>query len=266
MNVLSKIEDFYNQYKGEKFSIGKSFLGREIYCFKVSFCSYPKVICQYSIHAREHITALLALEQIKSYIKNGKVGTVYFIPALNPDGIVIAETKNALYKANARGVDLNVNFDARWSKGKTNQFIEGSENYVGKFAFSEPETRAIRDFTLKIRPQATISYHAKGEEIYYEFFQESQRKIRDYRLAKTVADCTGYKIKSTPNSCGGYKDWCIQELNIPALTIEVAPDELSHPIGEENLADIFYKNQNVLPCVMQFLKDEYERKIYEKGD
>ncbi len=256
MSVLNKIERFYTDFKGEKGIVGKSFCGRNIYFFKVSVSTTPVLICQYAIHAREYVTSLLCLRQIENYVLHKKAGTVYFIPTVNPDGIDVVEKINPLYKANARGVDLNVNFDARWAKGEKNVFIAGRENYVGKKPFSEPETIALRDFTLKVKPDATISYHSKGEEIYYEFFQSGKIKERDYSFAKTVAKCTGYQIKSTPNSCGGYKDWCIEKLKIPALTIEVGSDFLSHPIGENNLDEIYYKNKQVIEKAMQFLTEK----------
>jgi hypothetical protein len=43
-------------------------------------------------------------------------------------------------------------------------------------------------------------------------------------------------------SAGGYKDWCVEKLGIPAFTVEVGKDELSHPLGEETLQDIIEKN------------------------
>ena len=152
-------------------------------------------------------------------------------------------------------MDLNVNFDANFGSGEQNVFSKASENYVGEYAFSEPETRAIRDFTIKIRPHATISYHSKGQEIYYEFFQDTKRKKRDYLFAKSVADATGYLIKSTPDSAGGYKDWCIQKLKIPALTIEVGSDTLSHPIKKEYLDDIYRENKGVIDASVQTLTE-----------
>ena len=58
-----------------------------------------------------------------------------------------------------------------------------------------------------------------------------------------MAKVTGYAIKSAPNSAGGYKDWCIEKLKIPALTIEVGNDDLTHPIGEEHLVEIYKQNK-----------------------
>ena len=75
----------------------------------------------------------------------------------------------SLWKANARGVDLKVNFDAKWGPGKQNVRYPASANYIGSMPFSEPETRALAEFTKEVKPDATISYHTKGGEIYYGF-------------------------------------------------------------------------------------------------
>ncbi len=251
MNVLEELKVFYNNAKIEKGYIGSTGKGKLIPFFAISYTARPRVIFTYAIHAREYITTYLALEQIKKFVADGKVGTAYFIPAINLDGIEIVLKDKPLYKANAFGVDLNVNFDARWGTGEKNVKTAGDENYIGAFAFSESETRALRDFTLLIRPDTTVSYHSKGEEIYYEFFQDEIAKKRDRALAEAVANKTGYKIKSTPFSCGGYKDWCIERLKIPALTIEVGEDSLSHPIKKEYLPQIFAKNKDVVNVITE---------------
>lgn len=253
MDVIDKVYDFYFTFKGEKGIIGYTEKGREIPYIKVKKTDFPVVLVHYGIHAREHITSYLSLLQIKDFIKNGKSGTVYFIPMVNIDGVEIALTKKPLYKANANGVDLNVNFDARWGEGQSNIKVIGDENYIGEHPFSESETKALRDFTLKIKPDATISYHAKGEEIYYQFFQKDKDAKRDFLLAKSLAMVTGYKIKPTPNSAGGYKDWCIEKLKIPSFTIEVGKDEYSHPICSKHLLEIYLKNKEVITTLIKGL-------------
>ncbi len=255
MSIFEKLEYFYQNFKGEKGVIGYSYDKKPIVYFAVMHTKSPILIVQCAIHAREYITAHLCLSLIDEFLRCGKVGTVYFIPLVNPDGVKIALEENLLYKANGRGVDLNVNFDARWGTGEKNVLFCGAENFIGEHPFSEPETCALRDFTLKIKPDATISYHSKGEEIYYEFFQERERLKRDFYLAKAVQKETGYLIKSTPFSSGGYKDWCIEKLKIPALTIEVGDDNLSHPIKEESLEQIFNKNKGVIPAVIKSLTE-----------
>ena len=260
MDIINTLNLFYKNFQGEKFSIGKSLDGREILCIKKGNKS-PVIIAQFSIHAREWITSLLALKFIENFNADA---TVYFILNANPDGIALATRglsaiRNAeiksnlkkfkkfkLWKANANAVDLNVNFNANWGKGIKNVFEPNGENYVGNYFESEPETKALVNFTKKIHPDATISFHSKGEEIYWYFNQEKAIAERDYKLALTLSKSNGYKVKYTLGSVGGYKDWCISELKIPSFTIEVGSDALSHPITEKYIDEIYEKNKNLL--------------------
>lgn len=262
MSIINKINKLYRKFDGEKGVYGFSENNNPLYYFKIAKSPKPVIIVQYSIHAREFITAHLAIKQLEDFYKSGKEGSVYFLPLANPDGVKIALSKNKLYKANSRGVDLNLNFGAKWGTGASNKRVKGEENYIGEHPFSEKETRALRDFTFKINPDITVSYHAKGEEIYYEFFQDKKTKKRDYKIAKKLAKTTSYAIKSTPNSAGGYKDWCVEKLKIPSFTIEVGSDKLSHPIKANHLKQIYEKNKNVIKILTK-VKPKHYAKIYE---
>lgn len=252
MDVIKELKIFYKRFSGEKGIIGYSTLKRPIYYFALGG-GEKKIIATYSIHAREYITTYLAMESIKYLSSKRLNGKIYFVPCVNPDGVKICIKGKPLYKANAKRVDLNVNFDADFGKGKHNLFYENDENFVGKYPFSEKESRALRDFTYFIKPNLTLSYHSKGEEIYYHFKQKGERLKRDYALAKEIALLTGYKIKKTPFSSGGYKDWCIDKLSIPAFTIEVGSDSLTHPIKKESLPKIFTQNKEVLIRLLEKL-------------
>lgn len=268
MGLLEELDVFYRGYAGIKGYIGCTGKGTPIPFFAVEKTEYPVIIAQYAIHAREHITTRLALKQIERYRRTGKAGTVYFIPAANPDGIKIALLKKPLYKANAFGVDLNVNFDARWGTGAKNAFRPSDENFVGRRPFSEYETRALRDFTLKVRPTATVSYHCKGEEIYYEFYQDGERLSRDRAIAEKISQATGYPLKTAYGSAGGYKDWCIEKLKIPSFTIETGRDELSHPLKRDCLGEIYRKNKDVINVIVKALLRERENAdaVYGRSD
>jgi g-D-glutamyl-meso-diaminopimelate peptidase len=148
----------------------------------------------------------------------------------------------SLWKANGRGVDLNVNFDADWGMGVKNVYKPSAENYVGKQPFSEPETRALKRFTLQIKPDYTLSYHTKGEEIYWYFYQSGERAERDRKLAEELSALTDYKLAYAKGSVGGYKDWCIEKFGIPSFTIETGSDEFTHPLKEQQLENILEHN------------------------
>ncbi len=158
----------------------------------------------------------------------------------------------SLWKANANGVDLNVNFDAHFGKGVKNSLVCGAENYIGRGANSEPETRALVGLVNKIKPNLTISYHCKGQEIYYQFHQDEKTFLRDKKIAEIIERTTKYKIVDVSAlSAGGFKDYCIEKLKIPAFTIEVGDDALAHPIGAQNLTRIYKENKNVIRNILR---------------
>lgn len=270
MNIYEHITIFYERAKADKEIIGKTLFGRSMYALKCGDGS-PVGIAQYAMHGREYITAKLAIEHFKRGVARG---SVWIVPLVNPDGALLSEiglstaakpqweylldingkTDFSLWKANGRGVDLNVNFAAHWGKGTKNVFSPSSENYVGEKPFSEPESRALQVFTKKIRPDYTVSFHTKGEEIYWRFFQSKIRQKRDKELAEALSSVTGYPLKDAKGSAGGYKDWCVQSLKIPAFTMEVGKDEYTHPLGEEALEDIIKKNIDVLDVLSKAYK------------
>lgn len=253
MDIYSRVENFYRSYDGKKEIIGKSYLGRNIYAF-FSGGGKIKGICQYAIHAREWRTALLGLEHIR-YGAEG--GGVWFIPLANPDGALlcargISSVKDeeirkrllvvngsgdfSLWKANANCVDLNVNFSARWGTGKSNASSPSPANYVGKAPFSEPESVALRDFTLRVQPDFTISYHSSGGEVYWYFNQSVSAGARDKKIASALSESSSYPLKYTFGSVGGYKDWCIEKLKIPAFTVETEDGSIENVIRSNLLS------------------------------
>lgn len=247
---METVKKYYEKFDGEKGVAGFSERGEKIFYFSVSKTDFPVVIVQSAIHAREYITAYLSLFLAEDFKKRGKHGKVYFLPLVNPDGVKIALEKDPLYKANGRGVDLNVNFDAGFKTGAKNVSAAGSENYTGEFPFSERETRTLRDFTLSVMPSATISFHSKGEEIYYGF---NGKREEDKEAAELLGRSAGYAVLHSENSAGGYKDWCVDKLGIPAFTVEIGRDELSHPLGKKELKDVIEKNRDAVMLLTEYL-------------
>ncbi len=250
----------------EVFSIGESTFLHNIYAVRVGDPRDARVVFQGGIHAREWITTALVVRLAEHY--KGIAGRgVYFLPCTNPDGVRLAlegadwiddtsareyllslngSSDFALYKANGRGVDLNTNFDADWGKGDTNVRSPASANYIGSYPASERETQALVRFTREVAPRLTLSYHSKGEVVYYGFSgQSAASAARGRAMADRFSQALGYEAIYTTGSAGGYKDWCIRELDIPAFTIEVGHDNLSHPIGLEHLEDIALRNVRV---------------------
>lgn len=287
-HLLDDIEKL-NKLGAEVGVIGKTQLGFEIpYVFvgsKTDCC----VVVVGATHAREHITAKLVAKQALHYVQNNSRldGGIYFVPMLNIDGVRICQegldfikdvnrrefllktnggsNDFSLWKANADGVDINVNFDAQWGTGEQNIFFPAPFNYVGKSPMSESETIAVANFIKNVSANYVITYHAKGEIIFWQFNQENLRKWRDYRYAKFVSKHTGYRLVGQTKSAGGLKDWCVEKLKIPAVTVEVGKDKFGYPYPYAQFDDILQKNLLVPQKILNTLaKDKHNgRKVYE---
>lgn len=191
-----------------------------------------------------------------SYEKLLENRAIYVIPMANPDGVSISqfgensirnpglrrkvlqiaekERKNLSYevyfrkwKANARGVDLNRNFPADWDKYTEGRGEASSEKYKGAYPESEEETRILTQLTREAKFQRTLSYHSSGQVIYWNFGQEGVLKERTKNFADRIAEVTGYKTDGNFEKldAAGYKDWALQSMKIPSLTVEIGkPD------------------------------------------
>lgn len=258
------------------FTVGYSLLSQPVYGVHIGNYSGNQLLIEGSIHAREYITALLIVDLVKYLYDKPIDGGIYFIPMVNPDGVqlVLEGTKGlkcekqaefltnvndgntdfSQWKADANAVDLNVNFDALWGGGSQNVFCPAPGNFVGYYPNSEREVNNLINFTLKNQPNATISYHTKGEVIYYGFEVLDQNQLaRDLNIAEAIRDVTGYQIIKTENSTGGYSDWVSLNLGVPAYTIEVGESALPHPIGLDQLPKIFEQNKDVPLTVLNKL-------------
>lgn len=258
------------------FTVGYSLLSQPVYGVHIGNYSGNQLLIEGAIHAREYITALLIVDLVKYLYDKPIDGGIYFIPMVNPDGVqlVLEGTKGlkcekqaefltnvndgntdfSQWKADANAVDLNVNFDALWGGGSQNVFCPAPGNFVGYYPNSEREVNNLINFTLKNQPNATISYHTKGEVIYYGFEVLDQNQLaRDLNIAEAIRDVTGYQIIKTENSTGGYSDWVSLNLGVPAYSIEVGESALPHPIGLDQLPKIFEQNKDVPLTVLNKL-------------
>ena len=269
----------------ELFNAGKSVLGKNILATHVGDFSGPQILLQAGIHAREYITTSLLVEMARNLHNNDLVkgGGIYFVFLTNPDGAEIVLdgiesvqcniTKNYLisannesldfsqFKANINLVDLNTNFNASWGQGSQNVFCPATEDFVGFYPESEREVQSLINFTLQVKPLLTISYHSKGNVIYYGFEGQSEENLeRDLNIGEALSATTGYPLIFTENSTGGYKDWCINTLKIPSYTIEVGDESLPHPIGIENLPEIYMRNKDI-PLIALEKAKEFQNSI-----
>ena len=141
------------------------------------------------------------------------------------------------WKANIRGVDLNLQYPAGWENAKAIKFAQGvtspaPADYVGSAPLTAPESRAMYDYTLALDPSLTLSYHSQGRVIYWRFLDYEPANSR--AIAELFASVSGYAVEETPYASGfaGYKDWFIQDYDRPGYTIEVGEGVNPLPLGD----------------------------------
>ena len=238
-----------------------------IICFHIGNKDGKQIVVEGGIHAREYISTLFLLKEIhflKSFDLNGGI---YFIPMMNPDGIrmvldgvdfindeklkeillLINESDDfSQWKANANAVDLNVNFDVFWGKGSQNVKKLAKANFIGYYPNSEIENINFLKFIEKNKVDGSLSFHSKGEVVYYGFKMSGKRLKEEKKMVKNICKINGYTPVKTKNSTGGLSDYLSYFYNIPAFTIELGSDFLNHPISEKYLYDIFKKNKDIV--------------------
>lgn len=153
------------------------------------------------------------------------------------------------WKANARGVDLNRNFDAGWDTYEGVSY-PSSDHYKGPSPVSEPETQAIVNAVHACQAILTISYHSTGSVIYWDYGSTGEVYENDAALANFAHVLTGYSTVSSVQSsqdAAGCSDYFVLRESVPSITIENGYSPC--PIGIDEFSSIWNSNQTLLPAL-----------------
>lgn len=276
----AKINSLDSADNVDSFVAGYSTLGQEIKGYHVGKYDGHQILIEGGIHAREYPSSLVVVGMVEycASLYDTIDGGIYFLPLVNPDGARLVLDGDGFlrceqqreyvrmlnsgsedysqWKADIWGVDLNVNFDALWGGGAQNVFCPASGNFVGYYPNSEREVRELIDIAYRISPSLTLSYHTKGEVIYYGFEVLSPEDIeRDRIIAEEISKINGYMVVKTENSTGGFSDFVSEYLGVPAYTIEVGSAELPTPIPLDAVPDAIERNKDVPISLLNILNE-----------
>lgn len=289
--LQGQIKTFSNKYPFcDCFSIGQSWEGRELYCIKIGvgekICVYVG-----SHHSLEWCTTEILMrfanEFCECFKKENKIKgyntktvmtktTIYIIPMLNPDGVELningISKEHPLYErvtkmngnsdifdewqANIRGVDLNHNYNAAFGDGKMRErqqgiFSGGKTRYGGEYPESEKETVALCYFVRSIKPDMVMAFHSQGREIYYDFRGKLPKNAEG--LAAIYAKMCGYTLSKPVGiaAVGGFKDWFIEEFDLPGFTIEAG--EGKNPLTKEQTEVAYSELKELMTAAPLFI-------------
>lgn len=282
------VKELSEKYKSLRLTTcGKSLLDKDIFSLVIGE-GKRNIVYVGGTHGIEWLTSLLLLKftenlaiayekqdllsgfDIKNILENVRL---IIIPELNPDGIEIAikgaeaceKYKDAdieickgdfgLWSANARGVDINHNFNADWYSLREAEKEAGINSpspsrFGGLFPESEPETQAITRLCRNIPLDMLITFHSQGEEIFYEYGKNTPEKA--LHIAKMLSALTDYTLVKNEGlySSGGLKDWFIEEFGRPAFTVEIGKGK--NPLPLEYIDAIYERLESMLVIGLMF--------------
>ena len=188
VRVLDSMRLLYPALITAKQNIGTSHENRIIWAVKISdnpdineSATEPAIHYDAIHHAREPISMSVTLyymywllenygtDPVATYLVNNR--EMFFVPVVNPDGYVYNQTTNpnggGSWRKNRRlnspgiyGVDLNRNYSYGWGLNSGSSGDPSSNTYRGPYAFSEPESQAVRDFALLHNPEIAFTIHS----------------------------------------------------------------------------------------------------------
>ncbi|RLI11802.1 hypothetical protein DRO33_03495 [Candidatus Bathyarchaeota archaeon] len=130
------------------------------------------------------------------------------------------------------GVDLNRNYGFHWNDTSVDSGSSdpSDEDYIGPAPFSEPETRALRDFVLNHTDiELAVSYHSGAACVLYPWsytHEPCPDEARLSELARIYGEAAGYPYRRgevpVAYTCSGeWGDWMYAVAGALPLTIEV---------------------------------------------
>lgn len=267
-------------------SIGKSAVGRSL--ISLSLGRGKAVLLCGAFHGCESITGSVILRFIERLCAAAeshseicgidaaqilRTRQIVAVPRVNPDGCEIAlhgasaagEFADRVRKiaggyperwdANARGVDINHNFDAGWHRLRELEqeagiFGPSPRRYGGTRPCSEPETAAMVTLCEQIAFHISVAFHTQGEVIYWSYGKNTPQRSRT--LANLFVAASGYALEQPTGlaSHGGFKDWAIDKLNRMAFTVELGRG--TNPLPPSDLDKIYDKVEQMLTlmCIL----------------
>jgi carboxypeptidase T len=238
--------------------IGRSVENRPIWALRIGERrgSTYKLLFLGCHHAREWISVEVAYRLAEHLVSSANTMSVrdwlqraeiWVAPMVNPDGHDYSRTRDRLWRKNRRvnadgsvGVDPNRNYGYMWGtlNVNTSSHVPSDETYVGPRAFSEPETRAVRDLVGRELFRGVITYHSYSQLILYPWGYTDQpipddtdrtRMVdlarRMQQLIQGVHDRTYTPQQSSElyPTAGDTTDWTYGEYAVPSFTIELRP-------------------------------------------
>ncbi len=247
--------------------LGYSEFGQAIPILKITDTSSKAkmpILLVGNLHAREFFSSKFVLKFCNEFLfslanSNGvypsankilETYDLYLIPLANPDGLKIAQEdwsgieiyKKEVdsikrigpysdWKANGIGIDLNNNFDDGNFEVKHGHLFEetpASQGHKGDYPCQANEVRILQDFVDSIVPLLTLSFHTKGDVLFWaDKGTHAQFEGLDTKLNTRIANKCGFKmakVSRNPREYGaGLENYIRAKTRRIGVCVELSP-------------------------------------------
>lgn len=175
---------------------------------------------------------------------------IFIVPMVNPDGRARVEAGDRFWWRNARGVNVDHNFDDHWAPqvdplDPTNVTElayddPNSENYHGTAPFSEPEAVALRDFCNAHRFTLSVDLNNYQGHLYWGPGYDANAKTPDEATFEAIASTigpragvrTGTEAATITLAYGDFVTWAYDTHKTIALGVSLADSGYFAPAAE----------------------------------
>jgi len=253
-----------------------------------------------NIHAREDYSSKLVMKFLNLYLMSIKGESemypyaksyldsldIYIMPVANPDGLKIAHQdwegiekwrydvckmirKEGFeeWKANGKGIDLNDSFDDgnhHLKHGDEGEVEPASEDFKGYFPAEPVETKYLQDFVNKLKPLMTISYHTKGDLVYWadagthEIFEGIDIEINEKVLEVSTFDLVSVSKNPITYGCG-LENYVRAKMGLLGSCVELSKSNDSRVQYADSLFnELVWKKAKYIPMV--YIEEVFSRK------
>lgn len=216
--------------------IGTSVEGRDIVAYRYG-SGAKKLLFVGGIHGGYEWNTVLVAYELMDYLKAnpGAIPSgveVTVIPVLNPDGLYkvvgtagrfsavdvpLSQATVVAGRFNANNVDLNRNFDCDWQPSGMwkNIAVDG-----GSAVFSEPESKAMKEFVAAYGPSAVVGWYSAAGGVYSSNCHGGVLP-ETKAITGVYAKASGYPAHASFDNyaiTGDMENWLAKN-NIPAISV-----------------------------------------------
>lgn len=218
--------------------IGQSVEGRDIVAYHFGEGA-DRILFVGGIHGGYSWNTPLLAYELMDYLKANPSAvpsniTVTVIPVLNPDGLTkvvgtttkfaaadVSKSKETQVagRFNANEVDLNRNFDCEW---QPEAIWQSKKVSGGNAAFSEPESRAVKNYIEANKPKAAVVWYSAAGGVFASNCRNGDGVMPEtLALTNAYAKAAGYKAYESFDfyeTTGDMVNWLAKN-NIPAISV-----------------------------------------------